>query len=208
MGLELGITYKEFNAAIKQMFVEQANGIVKNKGGKVMDAAVSIISGLSRTYVTQLINNKTKASREWVSTPVRILVTWVAQDLESVISYFSEDDTPDIATLAKGVTLDKFIKVILDELVRLKQVSVTDNKVTFIPVSIDENQATGKETLLLDFTDNLQAHALAGVGDLTNTSYVPFLEQAVKVDGIHKNSAKYLSKFNVDIWKEVYKENH
>ncbi|WP_201339390.1 hypothetical protein [Isorropodon fossajaponicum symbiont] len=89
--------------------------------------------------MTQLINNKTKTSREWISIPARILATWVAQDLEPVIPYSSEDDTPDFVTLAKGVTLDKSPKVILDELVRLKQVSVIDNKVTFIPVGINEN---------------------------------------------------------------------
>lgn len=189
-GLELDITYKEFDVAIKQVFVEQANEIIKNKSSKVTDAAVSIVSGLSRTYVTQLINNKTKTSREWISIPARILATWVAQDLEPVIPYSSEDDTPDFVTLVKGVTLDKSPKVILDELVHLKQVSVTDNKVTFIPVGINENQTIDKETLLLDFTDNLQAHALAGIGNLTNNSDAPFLEQAVKVDGIHKDSAK------------------
>ncbi|WP_225879235.1 hypothetical protein [Isorropodon fossajaponicum symbiont] len=43
-------------------------------------------------------------------------------------------------------------------------------------------------------------------GNLTNNSDAPFLEQAVKVDGIHKDSAKYLSKLSVDIWKEVYKK--
>ncbi|BBB22255.1 hypothetical protein CVPH_0055 [Abyssogena phaseoliformis symbiont OG214] len=156
---ELDTTYKEFDVAIKQVFVKQANEIIKNKSSKVTDAAVSIVSGLSRTYVTQLINNKTKTSREWISIPARTLATWVAQDLEPVI---------------------------LDELVRLKQVSVTDNKVTFIPVGINENQTIDKETLLLDFTDNLQARALAGIGNLTNNSDTPFLEQAVKVDGIHK----------------------
>ncbi|WP_157834508.1 hypothetical protein [Candidatus Ruthturnera calyptogenae] len=35
---------------------------------------------------------------------------------------------------------------------------------------------------------------------------MPFLDQAIKIDGIHKDSVKYLSKFNVDIWKEVLRK--
>jgi len=204
MGLELGLTYKDFDAVIKQVFVNQAEKIIKDEGNKPTNAAISIVSGLSRTYVTQA--TKHKVNHEWISTPSRILAARIAQGLGVVIPYNSKDDTPDFVSLAKDVTLDKAPKTILNEMVRLGQVIVNGNEVTFSSVGVNESQVTDKKTLLRDFTDNLEAHALAGVSDLTSDLGAIFLEQAVRVDGIHKDSAKHLSKFSINAWKETYQK--
>jgi uncharacterized protein YbcC (UPF0753/DUF2309 family) len=205
MALELGISYQEFNALIKQVFIEESKRIIQQKNHKITDASVSVITGISRTAIAKVMKkSKVAESNPWINFPSRILAAWTGQDLKASIPYSSKEEI-DFIALTKGVTTEKPSKTILNEMLRLGLVDFNGDKVTLVPLDERNLENNNKQELFKQFTDNMQSHVQAATSNLRDKAEVIFLEEAVKVDGIHLQSAKQLSKVSAKVWRQSSK---
>ncbi len=207
LALKLGITYKEFNELIKLEFISQARKIIEEENSKITNAAISMVSGIDRTAVTAAVKRKFKNKKQkWISHSARVTAEWISLDLGTIIPYSSKEGRTDFVTLAKGVTTDKSPRTILDELIRLGRATIDNDKNVHLLLFSDNKSADNKAELLTDFADNIKLHSLAGVNDLLSKERAIFLEQAIKVDGIHLASAKDLSDLASVVWRKASKE--
>lgn len=205
MALNTGISYQELDLLIKQIFIKESRKITKKLGKKVTDASVSAMTGISRTAIAQMkTTSKVVQKKTWIGFPNRVISTWIGQDLSESIPY-SDSNAPNFVDLVQGITTEKSARTILNEMLRLNLVKIKNDQISIVPLSEYHLQNEAKEILMVEFSNNLQAHSQAGVNNLITKSNTSFLEQAVQVDGIHLYSAKKLSEISVKVWKQAAK---
>lgn len=210
--LRSGVGYGEFAAALKPLFLAQAQQELQAHGQKVTDSALSMLSGLHRKDVRAL-RETAEAEQQAVSDNRR---TWGKPTLANQVAthWMGQPKWPDtlpingaapsFESLAKTVSRDVHPRAVLQELQRLGIVREADGQVqlmrdAFVP---DVGQDEARSLMAGAVSDHLHA----GVHNLTKSGQGQFLEQSVFADGLSPESVKALQQLANTLWAQVLEQ--
>lgn len=210
--LRNGVTYTVFVAALKRLFLQAAQQELATRGMAATDSAVSLLSGVHRRDVRQLLRGAAAdplaaESPGSLGLAAQVVGRWMndaqfvdAQGASRVLPRSGERGSFD--ALVAGVSRDVRPKAVLDELLRLGVVHETDEGAVVL-----ENTGfaprQGFEEMSWLFAQNLQDHACAAVANLQGEGN--FLEQAVFVDELTALSADRMRQVSLQAWKAAFK---
>jgi hypothetical protein len=204
-----GITYPAFVAALKNAFLDAAYEELNQKGNPSTDSAVSLLSGIHRRDVrnlTRLAETAPPPARQAISAAAQVIARWMSDpvycdkaDQPLVLSHHGS--APSFDSLASAVSSDVRSKALLDEMLRLGVVEYSDESVTLLAHGFAPSK--GFAELSEQFQNNLHDHAAAASANLQANA--GFLEQAVFVDQLSKESAHKLHKAAASAWKQAFK---
>ena len=124
--LRSGVGYGEFAAALKPLFLAQAQQELERTGQKVTDSALSLLSGLHRKDVRAL---RAQALSDWQSAlsqrnewgkpslANQVLTRWLAEEVWPDVLPLSGPE-PSFEALVKSVSSDVHSRSVLQELQR------------------------------------------------------------------------------------------
>lgn len=210
--LRSGVGYGEFTAALKPLFLAQAQQELERRGQKVTDSALSLLSGLHRKDVRAL---RASAGADWQDALDR-RAEWGRPSLANqvVTRWISDgrwsDDLPLAGTaesfesLVQSVSRDVHPRSVLQELERLGMVREAEGRVqlqreAFVP------DPAGQEARKL-MAGAVSDHLNAGVHNLTTQGQGKFLEQSVFADGLSPESVQQLNLLANALWAQVLKQ--
>ena len=203
-----GVGYASFAAALKPVFLAQAEQELARLGRKRTDSALSLLSGLHRKDVRALgepavqvtADNAAQGAR-WgkPSAANQVATRWLSLDWPDLIPFTGPE--PSFETLARRVSRDFHHRAVLDDLVRLGVVSEEGGNVrlsrdAFIP------QPELSEARQL-FAGSAVDHLAAGVHNLSGAPGRRFLEQSVFADGLSEASVRALHLLANQIWADA-----
>ncbi|MCJ0765182.1 DUF6502 family protein [Variovorax terrae] len=209
--LRSGVGYAEFARALKPLFLECAQAELAQIGGKQTDSAISLLSGLHRKDVRELLaRGPSEAAPELPSvgrsTPANEVVTrWLVSGWPEALPFVSPDPglEPSFTELVRSVSRDTHPRSLLKELLRLGVAEEADGLVSlrrqaFVP---DAKHEEARQLLAESVAD----HLAAGVHNLTAPGAKKFLEQSVFADGLSAESARALEQLANGLWRDVLK---
>jgi hypothetical protein len=151
--IDQGVTAKEFNAVLAEVFVEAAQAKARLKNGKVNQSRVAIITGYTRTEIRKILTKQRSTEViEQAFGASKVLDGW-SRDPEFSTRTGERKPLPvsgeygSFLRLARRYSGDIPAKATLDELRRIKAVHVKNGTVSALKASI----ATGRQR-----TANLQ----------------------------------------------------
>lgn len=203
-----GVGYGELAAALKGVFLAEAQAEAQRLNQKPTDSALSLLSGLHRKDVRELRAKPWEAPVEQPGTPItggrpspasQVVTRWLKLGWPHTIPFAGPE--PSFEALTKSVSKDFHHRAVMQELVRLGVASETDGQVSllregFIP------QADQRESRQL-LAGSVADHLAAGVHNLTTDSPRRFLEQSVFADGLSEESTRQLHRLANDLWAQV-----
>jgi hypothetical protein len=213
--LRHGVTYPVFTAALKRVFLAQAQAELAQRGMAATDSAVSLLSGVHRRDVRTLTRG---AAAEPASAPpptlglaAQVVARWMhdaafrhADGSLRVLPRDSRAGVVGFDALVEGVSRDVRPKAVLDELLRLGVLEEGAEGIVLARSGFAPH--AGFDEALWLSAQNLHDHAAAAVANLSGTRTRPggYLEQAVFVDEITAASAERLHDVSVEAWKRAF----
>jgi hypothetical protein len=209
--LRSGVGYGEFCVALKPVFLERAQDETLRSGVKSTDSALSLLSGLHRKDVRELLalqkavsaggdaSGSTASTSLSKATPANQIVTrWLALDLAETLPL--SGPAPSFEALARAVSSDTHPRAVLQELVRLGLVQEIEGHVylqrqAFVP---DPQHDEARQLLAGSVAD----HIAAGVHNLTANDGHKFMEQSVFADGLSADAARELALLANTLWRQ------
>ena len=210
--LRHGVTYPVFAAALKRVFLREAQAELQGRGMAITDSAVSVLSGVHRRDVRTLTRGEAAEPASAPPPTLGLAAQVVARWLHDP-AFHGPDGRPRVlpregpggfGALVAGVSRDVRPKAVLDELLRLGVLDDTDAGIVLARSGFAP-QADFDEALWLS-AQNLHDHAAAAVANLTGPRPRPggYLEQAVFVDEITAESAERLHDVSVEAWRRAF----
>lgn len=212
-----GVGYNEFVAALKPVFLAQAQEELTRQNQKPTDSALSLLSGLHRKDVrafretAALTLAQVKADGSTWGKPSaanQVATLWLSLD-EAPDALPLNGPAPSFEALSRTISKDIHPRSMLQELQRLGMVREDQGMVhllrqAFVP------QPTQKEAREL-FAGSVADHLKAGVHNLcpsAHNSQQPrkFLEQSVFADGLSPESVHTLNLLVNDLWAHVLQQ--
>ena len=210
--LRSGVGYGEFVAALKPLFLAQAERELRAHGHKITDSALSVLSGLHRKDVRAL--RASAAAQAQAVTDSRS--AWGKPSLANqvITRWLGQADLPDslpvagapgsFEALVQSISLDVHPRAVLHELHRLGAVEQADGQVrllreAFVP---DPAQTEARKLMAGAVSDHLHA----GVHNLTTQGQGKFLEQSVFADGLSPESVQQLQQLANTLWAQVLQQ--
>jgi hypothetical protein len=213
--LRHGVTYPVFAAALKRVFLQEAQAELAGRGMAATDSAVSLLSGVHRRDVRTLtrgaLAEPATAPPPALGMAAQVVARWLHEPAfrtaEGTLRVLPRDGTPTAPgfdALVEGVSRDVRPKAVLDELLRLGVIEESADGLVLARSGFAPG-AGFEETLWLT-AQNLHDHAAAAVANLSGPRTRPggFLEQAVFVDEITAVSAERLHDVSVEAWKRAF----
>lgn len=205
-----GVGYKDFSAALKPIFYEEALKELERLGKKDTISAISLLSGLHRKDITAFSHaaNEGKFIRETglsesLSIPARVVSLWVAEEWPEKIPFYSLKQK-SFVQLVHQISLEIHPRSVLNELVRLGIVILEKKQVILQKKSFIPDQSPQELRKL--FTQNLQSHMKAGLNNIFSLDKKSFLEESIRADELTEQSVKILSDFSIDLWEKYSNE--
>lgn len=210
--LRHGVTYPVFAAALKRVFLREAQAELQGRGMAVTDSAVSLLSGVHRRDVRTLTRGEAaepaSAPPHTLGLAAQVVARWLHDP-----AFHGADGHPRVlpregpggfGALVAGVSRDVRPKAVLDELLRLGVLDDTEAGIVLARSGFAP-RAGFDEALWLS-AQNLHDHAAAAVANLTGPRPRPggYLEQAVFVDEITAASAERLHDVSVEAWRRAF----
>lgn len=207
-----GVGYAEFAAALKPVFLAQAQQELVKQGEKMTDSAVSLRSGLHRkdvrafraTAADSMDQVKADGTR-WgkPSASSQVATRWLSDRAYPDRLPVSSPTGASFEALARSTSKDVHPRAVLQDLVRLGIVHEEDGYVqlkrqAFVP-NVQHQEA--RQFMAGSVADHLQA----GVHNLSEASQRKFLEQSVFVDGLSEASMQQLNLLANELWRDVLK---
>lgn len=204
-----GITYPQFAASLKLVFLEVARQELRAGNQRETDSAVSVLSGVHRkevravgvTAAPQMSPALTLASQiftRWVTDPLYRDKRNKPRDLPRSGSKKSFD------ALAISVSTDVHPRTVLEELVRLGVVTMKGELVHLNARAFVPKQGF-KETAAL-FSHNFADHLAAGAHNLISQDDEKFLEQSIFTTGLTIEATEQLGVFAREIWAQAFEK--
>jgi Family of unknown function (DUF6502) len=223
-----GVTYPALAAALKRVFVDEAQRELQRRGMAATDSAVTLLCGVHRRDVRTLkqeaeasaqagakggikgaakglANSPASDSAPPPSLAAEVVARWMHER-----RYLDKEGHP--RTLLRGATqarsFDELVhqvskdirpRAVLDELVRLGVAAEGEDGVRLLAEGFAPRQ--GFEEMAALFSANLHDHAAAAVANLRGEAN--FLEQAVFVDEIGEDSVRELAQVSAAAWKQA-----
>ncbi|MFN9103251.1 MAG: DUF6502 family protein [Betaproteobacteria bacterium] len=210
--LRHGVTYPVFAAALKRVFLREAQAELAGRGMADTDSAVSLLSGVHRRDVRTLTRGEAaepaSAPPPTLGLAAQVVARWlhdpVFQHPDGRLRVLPREGPGGFGALVAGVSRDVRPKAVLEELLRLGVVDETDDGLA-LSRSGFAPRAGFDEALWLS-AQNLHDHAAAAVANLSGPRTRPggFLEQAVVVDEITAESAERLHDVSVEAWRRAF----
>jgi hypothetical protein len=214
--LRNGITLPYLSSFLKEIFVEVAEQEFTLEGRIQTDSRISLLTGVHRKDVRRLRSqpNATPCAPRAVSIGAQVIATWVSDkkylDKHGVPKRLSVREQGGgkrsfeqlVASVARQ---DLRPRVVLDELLRLGIVTISDDN--FVVLEVDAFvPATGFDEKAYYFGQNVRDHIAAAVHNLDNAEH-RFLERAVSYHGLTPNDVakveKIANQMEMDGLKEV-----
>ena len=215
-----GVTYTVFAAALKRVFLQAAQQELAARDMLATDSAVSLLSGVHRRDVRNLLRGETAHSGDEPASlglAAQVVGRWMNDPQFAPAPASSPASAPASApgarrtlprsgahgsfeALVAGLSSDVRPRAVLDELLRLGVVTETDDGVVLERSGFAPRQGFEEKSWL--FAQNLQDHANAAVANLQDQSN--FLDQAVFVDQITAESADRLRLVSLQAWKQAF----
>ncbi len=199
--LQNGVTIQYLNELLKRLFVEVADRDFRLDDKAPTDSRVSLLTGVHRKDVSRI---RTLSSSERDDGPsivplgTQVVSRWTAQP-----RYLNDDGSPkalprmaseggevSFEALVSGINSDIRSRVVLDELLRLGVVSLTEqgrvklNTQAFVP-------SKGADEKAFYLGHNLGDHASAAVHNVMGAGD-PFMERSVHYSGLSEMSIRQL----------------
>lgn len=202
-----GIGYTEFSAALKPIFYQQAEQELQRIGQKATISSISLLAGLHRKDVSafklaqengqQLTQAKIS---EPINVPSRVIGLWLAEGLAPSMPFSSQNGL-NFEDLVKRISSERHPRSVCNELIRLDIVREEDGQVIlqqrhFIP----DGAAQEARSIL---SQNVKMHLAAGLHNIYGSDQTPFLEQAVRADGLTTESVEILQKACLELWEKL-----
>ncbi|MBL8343100.1 MAG: hypothetical protein JNL30_16655 [Rubrivivax sp.] len=219
--LHHGVNYGALAAALKRVFLEEAQRELGRRSMVATASALTLLSGVHRRDVRTLLqaaDDEAAASRRRGGVPAapppapslaaEVVGRWMQQRRfltragHPRVLPRGADDADSFDGLVHGVSRDVRPRAVLDELVRLGVAEVAPEGVRLLAEGFAPRRA-GDEMAAL-FAANVHDHAAAAVANLRGEAN--FLEQAVFVDEITEASAHLLQQVGVAAWKTAMRE--
>lgn len=212
-----GVGHNEFAAALKPVFLAQAQEELAKQNKKPTDSAVSLLSGLHRKDVRAFREKATDTLAQvqangsaWgkPNAANQVATRWLS--LENHTEPLPMSGAPhSFETLSRSVSKDVHPRTILQELVRLGLAKEDDGRVHLLRDAFAPD-ASHKEAREL-FAGSVADHLQAGVHNLCahpNDAQQPrkFLEQSVFADGLSPESVQQLNLLANELWAHVLKK--
>lgn len=204
-----GVGYAEFAAALKPVFLAQAQEELLRQGEKVTDSAMSLHAGLHRkdvrafreTAAASMAQVKADGS-SWgkPSASNQVMTRWLG-DAQLPERLPLTGEGPSFEALARATSKDVHPRTVLKDMVRLG-VAVQDEghvqllRHAFVP---DAKHQEARQLMAGSVADHLQA----GVHNLSKQSPRKFLEQSVFADGLSEASMQKLNLLANELWTHV-----
>ncbi len=207
-----GVGYAEFAAALKPVFLAQAQQELAHENSKLSDSALSLRSGLHRKDVRALRESaalslaqvKSNGSQWSKPSPSNQAVTRWLSDNEYPDSLPLNGAHPSFESLARATSKDVHPRSLRQEMTRLGVIRETEGEVhlvrsAFVP---DAKHQEARQLMAGSVADHLQA----GVHNLSQQSPRKFLEQSVFADGLSEESMHKLNLLANDLWGHVLQQ--
>ena len=203
-----GVGYAGFAAALKPVFLAQAEQELVRLGRKRTDSALSLLSGLHRKDVRSLgepaeqvtADNAAQGAR-WgkPSAANQVATRWLSLDWPDLIPFAGPE--PSFEALARRVSRDFHHRAVLDDLVRLGVVREEGAGVRLIRDAFIPQPGFAEARQL--FAGSAVDHLAAGVHNLSGGPGPRFLEQSVFADGLSEASVRVLHQLANQIWADA-----
>jgi hypothetical protein len=203
-----GVGYAGFAAALKPVFLAQAEQELVRLGRKRTDSALSLLSGLHRKDVRSLgepaeqvtADNAAQGAR-WgkPSAANQVATRWLSLDWPDLIPFAGPE--PSFEALARRVSRDFHHRAVLDDLVRLGVVREEGAGVRLIRDAFIPQPGFAEARQL--FAGSAVDHLAAGVHNLSGGAGPRFLEQSVFADGLSEASVRVLHQLANQIWADA-----
>jgi len=210
--LRSGVGYGEFVAALKPLFLAQAERELQASGQKVTDSALSLLSGLHRKDVRALRDSAegeqqavTANRTAWgkPSMANQVATHWMGQSgLPDVLPV--NGPAPSFESLAQSVSRDVHPRAVLLELQRLGIVREAEGQVQLLRDAFVPDPAHAEARALT--AGAVADHLHAGVHNLTTQGQGKFLEQSVFADGLSPESVRQLQQLANTLWAHVLEQ--
>ncbi|MEI7783799.1 MAG: DUF6502 family protein [Betaproteobacteria bacterium] len=209
-----GIGHSEFAAALKPVFLAQAQEEIGRQQHKPTDSALSLLSGLHRKDVRALRDSAGNALSQvradgsaWgkPSAANQVATRWLsASDLPEELPLQGEDVS--FEALARSVSKDVHPRTVLQELARLGMVREDKASVRLLREAFMPEPKLQEARVL--FAGSVADHLQAGVHNLSASPSKDgppkkFLEQSVFADGLSPESVQQLSLLANELWAQV-----
>lgn len=205
-----GVGYGALAAALKPVFLAQAERELARLGRKDTDSALSLLSGVHRKDVRHLgatarqITAANAAQGAGWGKPTaanQVATRWISLRWPDVIPVVGEE--PSFEALAQRVSRDFHHRAVLDDLVRLGMVREVPGGVELLRHAF--TPAPGLSEARQLFAGSAADHLAAGVHNLSGAGSGRFLEQSVFADGLSEASARELHQLANKIWAQALK---
>ncbi|HEY2189619.1 MAG TPA: DUF6502 family protein [Caldimonas sp.] len=198
-----GVTYPAFAATLKRVFLDAATDELSARGMAQTDSAVSLLSGVHRRDVRNLMRPLRRSARATArnGAPLSLVGEVVARWLGDA-AYQDRRRRPrtlqraEFDAMVAGVSRDVRGRAMLDELVRLGAVTEGDDGITLSSSGFAPRQGFAEMSEL--FAANLADHASAASANLQGEAN--FLEQAMFVDRLSVGSVQRLQRAAARAW--------
>lgn len=206
-----GIAYPTLAAALKPLFLEEAQAELARSGMAATDSALTLLSGVHRRDVRRLTREQPTAGSGAAADALP--TTW-GPVAELVGRWLTDPDWLDAAgqpralprsgaasfdTLAQAVSHDVRPRAMLDELLRLGAAESDGAFVRLTSPGFAPRQ--GFRELSALFAANLHDHLAAAVANLDDEAN--FLEQALFVDELTESSVLALQQAAREAWQQA-----
>ncbi len=210
--LRSGVGYGEFVAALKPLFLAQAERELRAHGQKITDSALSVASGLHRKDVRAL--RASAADRAQAVSDSRS--AWGKPSLANqvITRWLAQQDWPDHLPLAgseasfealvQSISQDVHPRAVLQELQRLGAVAQVDGQVRLLREAFVPDPAHIEARKLM--AGSVADHLHAGLHNLTTQGQGKFLEQSVFADGLSPESIQQLQQLANALWTQVLQQ--
>ncbi len=207
--IQQGVTYPQFAAAMKLVFLEVARQELCARDQRVTDSAVSVLSGVHRKEIRTLGKTAPAEMSPELTLASQIFTRWITDP-----NYRNENNKPielprsgsenSFDALASSVSKDVHPRTALEELLRLGMVTVEADRVRLNSSAFVPKQGF-KETAAL-FSQSVADHIACGAHNLTTQEDVKFLEQSIFASGLTDDSAKHLGDFARALWSGAFEK--
>lgn len=210
--LRSGVGYNEFVAALKPVFLAQAQAELARQAQKPTDSAISLLSGLHRKDVRSFREAATQAMEQvqadgstWGKPSIanQVVTRWLGQDAwPDTLPLTGE--APSFEALARSVSTDVHPRTVLQEMLRLGVATEHEGQVQLLRAAFvpDAKHQEARHLMAGSVSDHLQS----GVHNLSADSQRKFLEQSVFADGLSAESVQQLNLLANDLWTQAMQQ--
>ncbi len=206
--LRNGVSYGAFADSLKPVFLDAARHELTSSGTKPTFSALSMLSGVHRkdvrTLETATVDIPAAAAGRSVPLSSQVFTRWTTSRRYRARegqpkALRRSGKAPSFESLSRELSQDVHPRTVLDELLRLGLVVLTEDGETVVPVSLGFTPSTQLEELGALVAANTADHLLAAVHNLSGGA-PPFLEHSVFADGLGPESIGVLRQHALALW--------